>query len=701
MLSTLLATAALGACCAMDFPPRDDDHVIQLARVGDLRPGSEPAGPSAPAPAAKNEAPSDADRIGRLKKSIEVDQKQLESLIEEEKNPNNEFRKAEADFRTLDNELADKKKQIQALQEGGKVNEAKSLDAEMQSLSAQFKTAKDRFNLLIQERKVLQEKAAVLSKKIEQDQKALQQLIGTMPQTVEKTTPKTEQAPQPPTPPVAQPATPVGTPPGNAPVVTPVPVPKVSVPPGAPQPDPKHPEAAPAPHATTDAKDKPSTELIQAQKEVAVKQEAAREAKVKVESISARIDALRQNIALEQKLLETAQKKADQARQARTLLNKELQRRLREDPTKLDELFQEIGEIEPRLAKAQADVRSTHTRLNELQTSLNQLQQEQLASLREAKQKQAEVDVAEQKVSHLRNPFTPRNILKWLIDHGPNLLAILVGTLLLYLLVRLSSRQIARVIARNGERGSEQDRQNRALTLVGVVRNSASLALVSGGILMALDEVGIPILPLMGGAAVLGLAVAFGAQHLIRDYFSGFMVLMEDQYGIDDVVRIGTISGKVEKISLRMTVLRDIEGIVHFIPHGTITGVSNLTHGWSRAFFEIGVAYKEDPDRVMAVLMELGKELRDDPAFGHLILEDPEMLGVDGFGDSAVVIKFFLKTRPLQQWPVKRELLRRIKHRFDELGIEIPFPHRTVYHRHDCDVPVDGSIGKHSKHSAA
>jgi small-conductance mechanosensitive channel len=207
--------------------------------------------------------------------------------------------------------------------------------------------------------------------------------------------------------------------------------------------------------------------------------------------------------------------------------------------------------------------------------------------------------------------------------------------------------------------------------------------ILGGGSLMILDEVGIPIVPLMGGAAVLGLAVAFGAQNLIKDYFSGFMVLLEDQYGINDVVQIGDVSGQVEHISLRITVLRDLEGVVHFIPHGTITTISNLTHGWSRALFDVGVAYKEDTDRVIGVLRELAGELRGDPQFGRLILDDPEMLGVDDLADSAVVIKFFVKTVPLGQWAVKRELLRRIKKRFDELGIEIPYPHHTVYHRYD------------------
>ena len=197
----------------------------------------------------------------------------------------------------------------------------------------------------------------------------------------------------------------------------------------------------------------------------------------------------------------------------------------------------------------------------------------------------------------------------------------------------------------------------------------------------------------MGGAAVFGLAIAFGAQNLIKDYFYGFMILLEQQYTINDVIKIGDIAGQVERITLRMTVLRDLEGRVHFIPHGQINSTTNMTHGWSRALFDIGVAYKEDADRVIDVIEELGCQMRRDPKFGPLILEDLTMLGVDGFGDSAVVIKFFIKTWPLKQWDVKREMLRRIKRRFDELDIEIPFPHRTVYHRHE---ESGGSFGSNT-----
>ncbi len=189
----------------------------------------------------------------------------------------------------------------------------------------------------------------------------------------------------------------------------------------------------------------------------------------------------------------------------------------------------------------------------------------------------------------------------------------------------------------------------------------------------------------MSWLAVVGLAFAFGAQSLIKDFFSGFMILLEQQYMVNDVVKIDDVTGQVERITLRMTVLRDLEGHVHFIPHGEVNRVSNSTHGWSRAVFDVGVAYGEDIDRVMSVLVDLARQMRKEPEYSGLILEDMEMLGVDSLGESAVVIKFFIKTRPLKQWLVRRELLRRIKNKFDQLGIEIPFPTRTLVYRNPSE----------------
>jgi small-conductance mechanosensitive channel len=248
------------------------------------------------------------------------------------------------------------------------------------------------------------------------------------------------------------------------------------------------------------------------------------------------------------------------------------------------------------------------------------------------------------------------------------------------LLIRFAAKRIVAFLTKSLADETKGEREKRISTLVGVFHNTTIVVLYIGAVLMVLEVLEIPIGPLLGGVAVAGLAVAFAAQNLIKDYFYGFMILMENQYGVNDVVSIAGITGFVERITLRITVIRDFNA-VHFVPHGQITTVSNLTHKWSRAVFDIGVAYKEDVDRVMDVLMQLGREMRQDPKFASLILDDPEMLGVDAFGDSAVVIKFFIKTKPIKQWDVKRELLRRIKKKFDELGIEIPFPHRTVFHR--------------------
>jgi moderate conductance mechanosensitive channel len=173
---------------------------------------------------------------------------------------------------------------------------------------------------------------------------------------------------------------------------------------------------------------------------------------------------------------------------------------------------------------------------------------------------------------------------------------------------------------------------------------------------------------------VAGLAVAFGAQSLIKDYFTGFLVLLEQQYMIGDIVKIGAISGQVEKITLRLTVLRDPEGSVHFIPHGQINVVSNLTHEWSQAMFDLNVSASEHAERVRDLFFELAGEMRKDPTFGPMILNDPEMLGVDSLGDATFTVKFALRTQPLKRWQVKRELLRRIKERFQREQIKVSVP---------------------------
>jgi len=244
-----------------------------------------------------------------------------------------------------------------------------------------------------------------------------------------------------------------------------------------------------------------------------------------------------------------------------------------------------------------------------------------------------------------------------------------------------------------GFRGTYEESEDRAKTLVGVFQNAASTTVIGGGTLMMFEEAGIAVAPLMGGAAVIGLAVAFGAQNLIRDYFYGFVILLENQYKLNDVLKIGDVSGQVERITLRMTVLRDLEGSVHFIPNGKIECVTNMTHGWSRAVFEIKVAFTEDTDHVIHMLMEIAKGLRAEPQYGRVILEEPEMLGVDQLGDTWATIKFAIKTRPLKQWMVKREMLRRIRKTFTEAEVGMPVAKSVVQHRHDPAPQRQDSVG--------
>jgi small conductance mechanosensitive channel len=255
---------------------------------------------------------------------------------------------------------------------------------------------------------------------------------------------------------------------------------------------------------------------------------------------------------------------------------------------------------------------------------------------------------------------------------------IILGAFVLLRIINLAVVQLERLVE-DEDAATLSEAEKRAKTL-GKIINSAGLVLVIGvAVMMVLSEFGIDITPIITGAGIAGLAVGFGAQNLVRDVISGFFLILEDQIRVGDVARINGASGQVEAIRLRTTVLRDLEGVVHIFPNGEIKQVSNLTKDFSYSVIDVGVAYKESVDEVMTVLKTVGEELGQDPDFGPLVLEPLEILGVDDFGDSQVTIKIRIKTVPLKQWKVGRELRRRIKNTFDGRGIEIPFPHISVY----------------------
>jgi len=219
----------------------------------------------------------------------------------------------------------------------------------------------------------------------------------------------------------------------------------------------------------------------------------------------------------------------------------------------------------------------------------------------------------------------------------------------------------------------------RTLTLLPLFRMTILIVITIVATMVVLSELGLDIAPLIAGAGVVGLAIGFGAQTLVKDIITGMFILLEDQIAVGDVVQVGSHAGLVERLSIRSLRLRDLGGNVHTIPFSSVETVLNMTKEFSYALFEIGIAYREDVDAVIPVLEEIGSEIQADPDFADRILAPLEVLGLDSFDDSAVVIKARMMTQPLQQWGVKREFNRRMKRRFDELGIEIPFPHRTVY----------------------
>lgn len=259
---------------------------------------------------------------------------------------------------------------------------------------------------------------------------------------------------------------------------------------------------------------------------------------------------------------------------------------------------------------------------------------------------------------------------------GLKVLGALLVAWLAYYALKLTLRRIERSLGTTP--GVVTPQEQRTRTLLSLLRSVGLVIIAVMTVFMVLGAVGVELAPLLAGAGVVGLAVSFGAQSLVKDVISGLFMLFENQFGVGDVIRIEGVSGAVEKMTLRVVVLRDVHGVVHIVPNGQITKVSNLTRSWARVVLDVGVAYKEDTDRVMAVLRDIGQQLYADESWKPLLVEPVEVPGIETFAESAVNIRVMVKTLPLKQWDVARELRRRIKQRFDQEGIEIPFPHQTV-----------------------
>lgn len=254
-----------------------------------------------------------------------------------------------------------------------------------------------------------------------------------------------------------------------------------------------------------------------------------------------------------------------------------------------------------------------------------------------------------------------------------SIVIVLIGAVFVW---EFASSAIERYLRRQTEQGKATA---RVRTLLPLVRNALLVVLSVMVVLIVLSEIGVDIGPLLAGAGVIGLAVGFGAQKLVQDVITGAFLLFEDAISVGDVVTVAGTGGLVEGMSIRSIRLRDLSGSVHTIPFSSVDQVMNMTKEYSYYLMDIGVAYREDTDYVTEVVKTIIEEMRGEPEYGEVILEPLEVLGVDQFADSAVIIKARVKTLPIKQWMVGREFNRRMKKRFDELGIEIPFPHRTLY----------------------
>ncbi|MGB0099689.1 MAG: mechanosensitive ion channel family protein [Nocardioides sp.] len=287
----------------------------------------------------------------------------------------------------------------------------------------------------------------------------------------------------------------------------------------------------------------------------------------------------------------------------------------------------------------------------------------------------------------------------------PLSLAMLIGLFFVtrWVLHRLVDRLVSRAedgvlpdrVSRFGLRGRSAEqatvqelatstrRVQRAKTMGSLLKSIITGLLIGIIGTMMLSELGVNIAPIIASAGIAGLALGFGAQSLVKDFITGIFMIFEDQYGVGDVVDVGEAIGTVEAVSLRVTRLRSLDGTVWYVPNGTIARVGNMSQNWSRAVVDVGVAYGEDINRVRGVLADVSHGLWEDEDFRGVIIEEPEVTGVEELAADAITLRVLLKTAPLQQWAVARELRQRIKARFDHEGIEIPFPQRVVWHREE------------------
>ncbi|MFT5359785.1 MAG: small-conductance mechanosensitive channel [Candidatus Paceibacteria bacterium] len=271
------------------------------------------------------------------------------------------------------------------------------------------------------------------------------------------------------------------------------------------------------------------------------------------------------------------------------------------------------------------------------------------------------------------------NLLPWLKTDGLEIILVIAGVFIVRKFGHMAIDKIVRSSVSRDAYGTDVDERAREDTLIQILEGVVSVLLWIVALMMILSSIGINIAPLLAGAGLVGVAVGFGAQYLVRDMITGLFIILENQYRVGDIICLDGACGTVETVTLRTTTLRDLDGVVHTVPNGEIKKTSNMSRDWSRVNLVVGVSYGDDLEKVERVINEVGQDLADDPAWSDRIMEAPVFLRVDNLNDSSVDIRILGKTTPNSQWAVTGELRKRLKITFDKEGIEIPFPQKVIH----------------------
>ncbi len=596
------------------------------------------------------EGASDAERILRIRGAIKLDKEKLRGLRIELRSRVRWFEDLAAGMTEVASKLNENKEALQDLGDDADPEEIKRLELRIAELQEDYDLYDRQTDLALAAEKKTKDQIKALTVKIQTDERSLAGLTGDA-QVI--TPPVVRAEPEPP-----GAAADVPTPPG---------VPSLKA------------EREPALQKTPiEGASAATAAQLRARKVVAERERELEQARLEVELYVERRRALENQLEFEEALAKTEKKEIENLEQAL-----EIWQRRRKQASEAGD-----GQRAARSARAVeglADIieeakRSTADRveyLASLRQRLAVMDEEGLRVNSVVDHGRKKLERARRSLVWLESPVHPRNIAHWAVQRGPRILLVVAMIAFLLVLLQVSARGIARTFIRRG-RGGRSKGTGRADTLAISFRSAARVLIVLIGVMLILQEAGLDIRTVLGGAAIFGVAVAFGAQDLMKDYFSGFLILLEDQYELGDLVTIEGITGTVESVNMRVTVLRDLNGRLHFIPNGNIKSVTNRTYGWARPVFEIPVRFDEDVDRVMETLVEVAHGLMTDPDWKPFVIGELEMLGVDKLTDRGIIIKFMVKTVPDQLFAVRREMLRRISKRFNELGIQIAVPHRLI-----------------------